>query len=95
MKQFSIIQPELDRCWFCPKTQGLHKHEVFYGTANREKSIKWGMVVALCPEHHNMSSDGVHHNHERDLELKRCAQAVFEKRYGHDKFMEIFHHNYL
>ena len=94
MKRFSIIQPELDRCWFCGKTGVLHKHEVFFGTANRKKSIQYGMVVALCPEHHNMSSQGVHHNHRRDMELKRYAQHVFEEKYGHEKFMAVFGKDY-
>ena len=95
MKRWSLIQPDLDKCWFCDETQNLHKHEVFYGTANRQKSIAWGMVVALCPRHHNMSSDGVHYNRKRDLELKRHAQRVFEEKHGHDQFMAVFHKNYL
>lgn len=96
MKRFSIIQPELDRCYICGR-QGvpLNKHEVFYGTANRSKSIKWGMVVALCVEHHTGSNDAVHLNRSVDIELKRKAQKVFEERYGHEKFMSVFHHNYL
>ena len=94
MKRYSIIQPDLNECWFCHKREYLHKHEVFFGTANRKKSIKYGMVVALCPEHHNMSSQGVHHNRRRDLELKRYAQKVFEEKYGHEKFMEVFGKSY-
>lgn len=82
-------------CFFCGRTDSLHHHEVFYGTANRKKSIKWGLQVWLCPEHHNMSSQGVHMNHERDMILKKYAQKVFETEYGRDKFIEIFHKNYL
>jgi len=95
MKRFSIIQPGLDECFICHRKGVLHKHEVFFGTANRKKSIKWGMVVALCPECHNMSNKGVHFNRFADLELKRTAQKVFEEKYGHEKFMEVFGRNYL
>ncbi len=96
MNRFSIVQPDLDECFECHRRGvQLHKHEIFFGTADRKKSIKYGMVVALCPRHHNMSSDGVHHNRELDLKLKRIGQKVFEERYGHDKFMDTFHHNYL
>ena len=94
MKRFSIIHG-MDECYICHKKGILHKHEVFIGTANRKKSIEWGMVVALCPEHHNMSNKSVHLNRFVDLELKRDAQRIFEEKYGHDKFMEVFHRNYL
>lgn len=95
-ERFSIIQPDFnERCYFCNQRYGLHKHEVFFGTADRKKSIEWGMVVSLCPNHHNMSSDGVHFNRQMDLTLKRDAQRIFEEKYGHEKFMEVFHRNYL
>ncbi len=83
------------RCFFCGTTRNLHHHEVFYGTANREKSIKWGCQVYLCGPHHNLSTEGVHFNKKRDLQLKQFAQREFEKLYGHDKFMEVFKKNYL
>lgn len=42
-----------------------------------------------------MSNKGVHMNIHMDLLLKRYGQRVFEEAYGHDKFMEVFHRNYL
>lgn len=89
-----ILQPH-KQCFFCAKTVGLHHHEIFYGSANRKKSIEWGMQVWLCPDHHNMSNMGVHLNKHMDLILKRYGQKVFEETYGHDKFMEVFKRNYL
>jgi len=89
-----ILQSD-KRCYFCGKTQGLALHEIFFGTANRKKSINMGLQVWLCPAHHNMSSQGVHLNREKDLELKRMAQKRFEELYSHEDFMKIFHHNYL
>lgn len=82
-------------CFFCGKTEGLHHHEVFYGSANRKKSIKWKCQVWLCGKHHDLSSEGVHMDHKKDLILKRYAQKCFEQEYGHEKFMEVFHKNYL
>lgn len=81
------------RCLFCGR-RGTERHHVFYGTANRAKSEKYGLTVRLCREHHR-GEDGVHFNRQRDLELKRFAQLVFEGLYGHEKFMEVFHKNYL
>lgn len=82
-------------CFFCGKRTGLHRHEVFYGTSNRRKSISLGLQVWLCAEHHNLSSQGVHLNHERDLLLKKYAQRVFEEANSHEEFMNTFHKNYL
>ena len=75
--------------------EGLHKHEVFEGTANRAKSIKWGMVIALCPAHHNMSNDGIHFNKDLDKRVKREAQIIFERTYPDEDFLMIFGKNYL
>lgn len=91
----SIIQPKMDRCYFCGKKGVLHTHEVFFGTANRKKSIEYGLYVKLCPEHHNMGNKCVHNNKLMDLELKKAGQKVFEEMYSHEKFMSIFHKNYL
>ena len=64
------------------RTQNLHSHEVFYGTANRKKSIEDGMVIYLCGEHHNLSNEGIHFDKKFDLQEKRNAQLIWEKTYG-------------
>ena len=91
----SILQEDMSRCYVCSRTYPLHIHEVFYGTANRKKSIKYGCYVALCAEHHNMSDAGVHFNKQLDDQLKRECQERFEQLYSHEKFMKIFSRNYL
>lgn len=53
------------------------------------------MKIWLCPEHHNMSDQGIHFNKDLDREVKRQAQLFFELQHGHKKFMEIFGRNYL
>ena len=90
-----LILQRNKECFFCHRTEGLHHHEVFFGSANRKKSIQWGCQVWLCGEHHNLSANSVHLNHDMDLKLKRSTQTAFEKVYGHEKFMEVFHKNYL
>lgn len=89
-----ILQKD-KKCFFCGTTQNLHRHHVFEGTANRRKSENFGCVVWLCGPHHNLSTEGVHFNKRRDLQLKQYAQREFEKLYGHEKFMEVFHKNYI
>ena len=90
----SIISNER-KCVVCGTTLNLHRHHVFYGVANRPKAEHWGCWVYLCARHHNMSNEGVHFNHELDLSLKKYVQTEFEKKYGHDKYMEVFGRNWL
>lgn len=96
MKYFQKVHlQDKKECYFCKKTDGLHLHECLFGTANRKKSIKWGLQVYLCGPHHNLSSEGVHFDHEKDMELKRLAQTKFEEEYSHDLWMKEFKKNYL
>ena len=79
------------------RTPLLHRHEVFFGTANRKKSIKDGLVVFLTPEMHNMSNKGVHFNREFDLFLKRIGQQAWMDYYGKTTadFIREYGKNYL
>jgi hypothetical protein len=74
-----------------------HRHEVFFGTANRKKSIKDGLVVFLTPNMHNMSCFGVHQNREFDLILKRIGEQAWCDHYGKtiDDFIREYGKNYL
>lgn len=79
--------------------EGTHRHEVFFGTANRKKSIKYGLVVFIRPEDHNMSEYGVHNRkgHEFDMYLKKLGQerAMDEYAWTTDEFIDIFGKSYL
>jgi len=90
----SILQRE-KICWVCGNPNDLHCHEVFYGKANRKKSIKYGLQVYLCGKHHNLSNEGVHFNPTLDAILKQFAQKKFEEMYSREEFMKIFKRNYL
>ena len=73
-----------------------HRHEVLFGS-NRQKSIKYGLVVFLTPEMHNMSNSGVHFNREFDLYLKKIAQKTWQEYYNKTEkdFLKEFGRNYL
>lgn len=79
--------------------EGTHRHEIFFGTANRKKSIKYGLVVFIRPEDHNMSEYGVHNRkgHEFDMYLKKLGQerAMDEYSWTTDEFIDIFGKSYL
>lgn len=77
----SLLQ-ESKMCFICGKLgEGLHKHHIFYGTANRKVSDEDLMCVYLCPQHHNMSSQGVHFNKDLDLKLKQHAEKIWLEHY--------------
>ena len=88
----SILQSEKG-CWVCRRKNNLASHHVFFGTANRKKSEKYGLKVWLCYNCHT-GQNGVHFNPSLDKRLKMMAQEEFEKRYGHEKFMEEFGKNW-
>lgn len=78
------------------RSGNLHRHEVFFGK-NRQLSIKYGLVVFLTPENHNLSNKGVHFNKDFDLYLTRIAQTTAMQYYGWstEEFIKIFGKNYL
>lgn len=91
----SIVQADMSKCFICGTTHGLHTHEIFFGTANRKKSIKHGLYVRLCGPHHNLSNAGVHFNKALDLSIKKIGQKKFEERYDRLEFINTFGKSYL
>lgn len=89
----SVMQG-VKECYICRTTQGLEDHHIFYGVDNRRASENYGMKVWLCHEHHT-GKNGVHFNHQMDLELKRYAQTMFEQKYPDVDFREVFGRSYL
>lgn len=96
MKRYSIITNNLNNCIICGRTKEA-LHEVFFGTANRKKSIQYGLVIPLCNYHHNMSDEGIHFNRELDLNYKKIAEQRWITHYGETKenFIKEFGKNYL
>ncbi len=89
-------------CLVCKSTRNLHKHHIFFGSANRKQSEKYGCWCYLCARHHNMSSEGVHFNKELDQRLKKHCQSLWELEYywecqtkPREDFIEIFGRSYL
>lgn len=93
-KEFCIMPPS--PIYSTTRYDGLHRHEVFYG-ANRQKSIKDGLVVFLPPAMHNMSDNGVHFNREFDIHLKQIGQKAWMDYYGKtvEDFIKEYGKNYL
>ncbi len=81
-------------CFICGSTQWLECHHI-YGGSNRKHSTKYGLVVYLCHYCHNEPPNGVHHNRERMLWLRKVGQKKFNEAYPKLDFMRIFGRNYL
>lgn len=85
---------DIKECYVCATTKGLHRHHIFFGTANRKISERLGLTVFLCYEHHE-GVTGVHHNRDLDLELKRLAQSIYEEDHTREDWMQHIGKNYL
>ena len=88
-------------CYLCRKFYdicndvGLHEHHIYEGIANRRISEKMGAKIWLCGTHHNLSNDGIHFNKGIDLEVKKEAQELFERKHSREEFMKLIGKNYL
>lgn len=83
-----------EECMICGLPYVEH-HHIFYGTANRKISDRYGYIIPLCKRHHT-GDEGVHFNRKLDLELKEMAQKHFEQHYGtREDFIKTFGRNYL
>lgn len=91
----SIISNEQE-CFRCGTTLNLHRHHIFFGRGRRDISEKYGCWVWLCANHHNMSSSGIHFDHDFDTAMKKRCQMLWEKKYGNrDDFIRTFGRSYL
>jgi len=90
----SILQDK-KQCIICHNSN-IEEHHVFFGTANRKLSEKYGLKVYLCPEHHR-GTRGVHGRDGKILDtyLKELAQSKFEEKESREKFRQIFGISYL
>lgn len=84
------------KCFLCGSHVWIESHHIF-GGANRKKSDKLGLVVDLCHYCHNEPPNGVHHNREAMLEIRRYGQrkAMQEQGWTTEKFIKEFGRNYL
>ena len=88
------MQENTDYCIICGR-YGTEIHHIFFGTANRKMSTKYGCVCGLCYDHHR-GKYGVHNgNRELDLRLKEMAQRRFQEVFQNEEFCAVFGKNYL
>ena len=86
----SILQKNKE-CYICKRTDNLHLHHVFYGTANRKLSDEDGCTCYFCLEHHT-GDHGVHFNPDLDKKLKKECQLAWMR--SNEKSVEEFRWRY-
>lgn len=99
----SIMHDKKDgTCYLCMKLHGdydrrtrLEEHHALMGTQYRKLSEHYGLKVYLCREHHRTSKEAVHNNVEISRMVQQEARKAFEKKYSHEKWMEVFGRNFL
>ncbi len=94
-KEFCIMPPS--NLYSIERKGNLKRHEVFFGNKQRKLSIKYGLVIFLTDEMHNLSNKGIHYNKEFDNEVKIIGQKAFMEYYHKTKeeFREIFGKSYI
>lgn len=88
----SILQDKKE-CYVTGRTDGLHKHHIF-GGPNRKISEREGFVIWLRPEWHT-GDNGIHHNKEFALKVRRECQAKYEETHSREDFIKLIGRSYL
>lgn len=87
---FSVFTSDLKRCVISGDTSNIHIHHIF-GAANKKNSEKYGFIIPLRADWHNMADYGIHFDKELDLKYKRRCQTYFVEHYGtKEDFIQVF-----
>lgn len=88
-KLYSVFADDLEHCYIT-KSPYVALHHIF-GGANRKRSEKYGFILPLRPDWHNMSNYSVHSDRDLDLKYKCMAQDYYLEHYGsQDDFRREF-----
>ena len=97
----SIIQEDKTHCYICERNGNgdpLEEHHIFFGTANRKISDKFGLTVHICGNRcHRLGKDSVHKNAQVCRILQAKAQQIAMQHYGwsEDDFRALIGKSYL
>ena len=93
-KLWSVLVDDLEHC-YVTGSNIVAIHHVFNGP-NRMLSEKYGFLIPLCPDWHNMTPYSVHMDEDFDKFLKQMGQTYYESHYGtREDFVFEFGESYL
>lgn len=96
-RKWSVLTNDMEHCYVTGNCN-VAIHHIFPGTGRRKLCEKYGFIVPLEPQFHNMSDISVHSNPNKglDLELKQKCQRYFEMHYGNrGEFIALFGKSYM
>lgn len=81
-KWFSIFTDDLSRCVITGSRQNVHVHHVF-GTENGKKfSERYGFLLPLRADWHDMADYGIHFDRALNVKYKLLCQEYYLEHYG-------------
>ena len=96
-KEWTIMPPS--PYYSTTRFVGSERHEVFFGTRNRTKSIEDGLVIFLTPEDHRTGKHSFHLDPQnpRWVEVRKIAQRKWMQFYNktEEQFIKRYGRNYL
>lgn len=90
MKKTIIEGDSPEQCFVCGHYGPTDVHHILHGS-RRKAADKYGLTVHLCRDCHHRVHNG---DTALDKVLKMYAQTIFEEKYDHDKWMEVFGKDY-
>lgn len=67
----------MDTCVICGKPAAWH--HVLHGFGTRPKADEDGLILPLCPEHHQYSDVAAHVNHTVDVLCEIIGELAYER----------------
>lgn len=84
-KYRSIFTNDLDTCIMTGDTKAagadIHIHHIF-GGARKAASEKYGFIIPLRADWHDLASYSIHQDRQLDLEYKRACEVFWEEEIG-------------
>lgn len=92
---WSVFTNDMNHCYFTG-SPNVERHHIF-GASNRKHSEEYGFVIPL---RYDLHPNGANADRSKsagiDTELKKMAQAYFERNYGtREEFQAVFGKLYL
>lgn len=92
----SVLTTNKGICYLCQRYCNTELHHIIHAGCNKKRQERMGLIVYLCPECHR-GTYGVHGTKgaERDKDLKRIAQKMYEEKHTREEWMSEIGRNYL
>lgn len=78
---FSIFTDDLSTCVITGSKESIHIHHIF-GGAKKSLSEKYGFLIPMRYDWHNMTPYSIHQDRELDLHYKTKCQDYYIQHYG-------------